>query len=735
MNRKALLLTLLLLLLLKNVHAQQPVADSLLQLLDKTQADSSRIKILNRLASEVLGSAPQKTKQYAEEALQLSIKTGNFKGEASSYRNLGIYYYTIGDLAKANSNLFEAFKIYEASENEHNQAIILGNMCIVYQSQGNYAKALEGYFKALKIFEKKGSRQAMASCYNNIGLIYQEQKNYDLALDYYLKSLDLEIALNNELGIAGSFDNIGNIYTDKGDYKQALDYFNKSLYLYKKTNDKVGVASIYNNLGYSLSLNKDQQQAIQYYEKAVKISEEMGSKEILLSSLEGIGKCYYRLGEVRKAIPFYHKALNIAEVTGMRNKSQQCYEDLKDAYYALGQYQKAFLLQSKYISLKDSLFNEGSVKKMAQMQSLYESETKQVQIELLIKDKQIQEDEIKLQTILRNSFVGAFGFIGFIAFTLFRNNRSKNQVNKVLAEQNDKIELTYKALAIKNSEIQLQKEEIEAQRDNIEKQRSDLEVKNSLIAKKNDDITASIKYAQRIQAAMLPSLDKIKQVLPDSFVIFKPRDMVSGDFYWFRQVEDKIIIAAADCTGHGVPGGFMSMIGNDSLNEIVDKRNITEPDLILNELHQSIRKVLNQQETESRDGMDIVICVIDTPTKTLQYAGAMNPLFVIKQGELKVIQPNKTPIGGLQQEAARVFTKHTIDISQPTSIYLASDGYQDQFGGPNDKKFMVKRFKELLLQIHQLPADNQKQILENTLQDWMGEEKQIDDILVIGLNV
>ena len=288
-----------------------------------------------------------------------------------------------------------------------------------------------------------------------------------------------------------------------------------------------------------------------------------------------------------------------------------------------------------------------------------------------------------------------------------------------------------------------------------------LQSKNIEITQQQQNIRASISYAKRIQNALLPQKSYIEQSLPDSFILFKPRDIVSGDFYWFFKSDtepvyeeassfegiekvltgfknEKIVIAAVDSTGHGVPGAFMSLIGNDILNDVVIQNGVTDPDLILAELHQGVRKMLKQQENAgSQDGMDIALCTFDLDDQTLEFAGAKNPLVYIQDGQLHEIKGGKFAIGGREQRVTREYTKHTIDISKPTTVYIYSDGFQDQFGGPDNQKFMKKRLRQLLLQIHQKPMDEQQQILDDAFTQWMkeGGERQIDDVLLIGIQV
>ncbi|HSZ72584.1 MAG TPA: SpoIIE family protein phosphatase [Cytophagaceae bacterium] len=351
---------------------------------------------------------------------------------------------------------------------------------------------------------------------------------------------------------------------------------------------------------------------------------------------------------------------------------------------------------------------------------------RQNQINLLNKEKQLKELKVKEQALLikekearehltwviLGSLILGLITLSALAFYIYRNLQQKRKYS-------DQIE----------SQLQI-------------------------ISHQHENITNSITYAQRIQNAMLPHEHSFHQLFPDSFILFKPKDIVSGDFYWFFNINtgsalndyeisgdvpfnpsQKVLVAAVDCTGHGVPGAFMSMIAYNLLNMIVSK-NIHEPDKILSELNRSVRFALQQYKNDNKDGMDMAICSIDQQNKIIEYAGAKNPLIIIKDGVLEHIKGDKDPIGGSQGKSERTYTKHTIAIDKPTTLYLLSDGYEDQFGGPEGKKFMIKNLKELLLNIHHEPFDKQKGILDKTIEDWKGsKEKQIDDILVMGLKV
>lgn len=273
----------------------------------------------------------------------------------------------------------------------------------------------------------------------------------------------------------------------------------------------------------------------------------------------------------------------------------------------------------------------------------------------------------------------------------------------------------------------------------IEKEKKVLEAKveerTHELAQKNRDITSSIEYAKRIQQAILPPLDEIKQYLPDSFILYLPKDIVSGDFYWFGEQDNKLIMVAADCTGHGVPGALMSMIGHNLLNQIVLEKGITKPATILNNLNTMVQTALKQgiSNIDTTDGMDVALCVFNKQTREVEYAGANRPLIIASTGELKKVDPDKMPIGGSQIGLERSFTNHVHKLNPGETLYIFSDGYADQFGGEKGKKFMMKRFLETLQSIKDMPVKEQEAHLLNTIMSWKGDFEQVDDILVIGI--
>lgn len=375
-------------------------------------------------------------------------------------------------------------------------------------------------------------------------------------------------------------------------------------------------------------------------------------------------------------------------------------------------------------------------------------------------------------SLLSGVFMLAFSY--YFAYVNFQNTfkmkktREEMRLSNVdlqrkqlqIKAQTEHIQETNEQLRASEEEIRQNSEELLAINESLAAREIELKEKGESLSKAMEQITSSLNYAKRIQHATLPTDKEIKTALSDSFVFFRPRDIVSGDFYWFSQIEmkamyeekedfegirrifkgfsnEKAVITAIDCTGHGVPGAFMSVIAHDLLDEIINFREMIEPDKILTELNRRVREVLRQEENKGREGMDMALCVLDLDDLTLEFAGAHNPLVLIRDGEIETFKGDKLAIGGYANSDNKNFKKQSIQLKSSDIFYIFTDGYQDQFGGPSKRKFMLKRLRNLFLEIHTKPMEEQKQILDERLEEWIqqGEEKQLDDILVIGVKI
>ena len=364
-----------------------------------------------------------------------------------------------------------------------------------------------------------------------------------------------------------------------------------------------------------------------------------------------------------------------------------------------------------------------------------------------------------IQHLLLGINVGVVSIMTFFIAWFFINTQRKAMgtisfKNRELVNKGQELQSAYQKLQLNEEELRQNLEELSVIHEKVGETKEQLEeallrewqAKDALkkamgtqLARKNQQIMSSLNYAKRIQQLLMPNPEEVIAQFEDAFILLKPRDVVSGDFFWFEEVhtrdESFQIFTVADCTGHGVPGALMSMIGLEQLTEIVNVEQIDAPASILNRLHFGVVSILKQDTSNNKDGMDIALCKIDKENRVVEFAGAKNPLIYIQDGKLELIKGDRQPIGKWSLDSHQSFTQHRIEVNKPTSFYLFSDGFQDQFGGEKGRKFMIRRFKELLLSIHHEPMAQQQVLLKQALQEWMGKEKQIDDILVAGFKI
>ncbi|MCK4661407.1 MAG: tetratricopeptide repeat protein [Bacteroidales bacterium] len=619
---------------------------------------------------------------------------------------------------------------------------------------------VDRFIETADLFISQGNIHEASITYNKIAFIYWQKGFTADAIENFLKSVELNKKINNFQDIKAIYTNIGVIYTDIEDVEKALEFFMKSLDVRRKIGKKDDISSGLVDIAFILNILNQTEDANKYLEEALKLATEAENPNLILNCYQMLSQGYERMGNTGKSNEYFNKFTSYEaylQEEGIKDDFTQ--KDIKSqTEIRITQEEKRIKeleleLQEKFAKIqKDSL---GKVITAAE-DSLLEVERanrlKQQEIDILNKDKKLQDLAIKeqkakqkFQTLIIYSAAGGLLFFLALAIIMFRNYRIKRKINIKLENQNVKI-------------IQ--------QRDNIEKKNKEIEDAFDKITSQALSISQSINYAQGIQKAMLPEQKSLKNYIPESFILFRPRDVVSGDYYWFTEVDDmsnihnvlghfkqqtevidlqqqnnknrgekNFAISAVDCTGHGVPGAFMSMIGYNHLDEIIG-RGITRVDIILDELNKGIRHSLKQDTTDNKDGMDLAMCLINKKEKRLEYSGAKNPLVYIKNNEIFQINGDKNPIGGSQAEQVKNFTRHNIPINEPIYCYIFSDGYIDQFGGEHGRKFLIKNFRNLLLDIHKKSMDEQKEILENTLDNWTGKNyKQIDDILVIGFKL
>lgn len=609
--------------------------------------------------------------------------------------------------------------IFKSSEAE--QILILKRLT-EYYIDNTPEKAIKSANKLLVLAEKHDSAEVIDYCYQVLGESFYFQGNYKKSLEYFEKFLENQLKNNNEKGLARAYNNLGIVHRAIEDYGRAIEFYEKSLEINKKNNDKSGLSSSYNNLGVLHEYLNLFAQARDYYKKSLELEIELGDLDGISTSYLNLGGINLKLKKYDLAIEFCTKSIQIAEPNNFNITLEITYDILYKIYKEIGKYENALYYFEKFHDLNDKRINEETNTQLAELELKYNTDKHQQEIDLLNKQK-------RQRLVLIYIFIIAI--LVFIIQTIFliRENRRRRRNNQLLKLQNQEI-LQHK------EEIETQRDEIEAQRDEIQRQIEIAEYHKDQVVKQNKDMTDSIEYAKNIQIALFPDKFTLQKVLNKGFCLFKPKDIVSGDFYWVAQIGNKSIIVVADCTGHGVPGAFMSIIGINFLNEIVFDEHIITPNEILNRLRKKIVKTLvnSNKVDEAKDAIDIAMIVIDRENMKLEYAGAYNHLYFIRDHMLEVIKADKMPVG-ISAKAMDPFTNHEIDIQIGDQFYMFTDGFVDQFGGPQKKKFRIGNLRELLLEVHEKPIDDQKQIIFETFINWRGNQSQVDDILLIGIRI
>ncbi|MGP8217289.1 MAG: tetratricopeptide repeat protein [Bacteroidia bacterium] len=735
--------------------------DSLLHVLNNAKEDTTRLKIYVSLC---LACDLKDNLKYGELTLQLADKLLDeitdekerktiLKHKAEAFNYIAVYYEEGNerDFVKAMEYYEKSLKIDEEIGDKQASGYQLFNIGKFYFNQGLFSRALEYDLKSLSINQEVGDKKAIGTNILGIAKVYDIQGNYAKALEYGFKSLVLYQESGDKTDVAQSYGNLSSFSEDKGDYSKAIDYAEKELTIFQEIGNKNAIGQVIGNIGEYYTKQGDFDKAMEYEQKALAMFQELSKKG-------GIGKCYVRIARIKRkqddytdAIDYDRKAVEMWR--GGRDKSNipYTYIQIGEMYFLnlknyksakiyldsaiylsyatdatdglkeleLGYSQRAILDSitgnykaeaedfKNYVFYRDSLKNLTNSQQTVKMQMNYEFDQLQEseKAEQAQKDLQVAADNRKHKIIISAVGCGLLLVLVFSGFVLrsLRITRKQKQL-----------------IEVKNKETEEQKKVIE---------------------EKNKDILDSIMYAKRLQDAILPPLSLIKQYFPESFVLYKPKDIVAGDFYWMEKTGDTILIAAADCTGHGVPGALVSVVCSNALNRTVKEFKITEPGKILDKVRELVLETFEKSESNVQDGMDISLASL-TPSKggiQIQWAGAFNTLWYIQNGEMKESLADKQPIG--KTDNPKPFTTHTIRLNPLSEgreagiLYLFTDGYADQFGGPKGKKFKYKQLQQLIMDNCKLTMAEQKKILEQTLENWKGSLEQVDDILIIGMRV
>ncbi len=698
---------------------------------DSINDDKSKIKYLEKTADafyineDYIEAEKHYLELYNELLTKNESKYKHIKGAyklSETYKKLGQYEQALGYNSKI-------YALYSEMKDTATMSIVSNNIGYLYLNLNNYEGALESFRNSLQLGMKaKMEDEEYPKLYSNIAICHQNLGNYDNTIIYLKLALELLEDSENYYDIARLENILATIYFKENDLYNAELYSKNSIVQAKKSGDKNLLQTCYYTYSQILREGNDHIRALEEYEKYLSLRDSLLFEQRVKE--QELAQRIYNLEKTEKELKL---KLADEEVKDLALKQLQLEAEKREnelqlliSEKDLEQSEKHRLQQSMLLSqqMHEAEIRERELREMEQekeYQTLLLKQEEAVKKEQQ-KEIELQRLEIEKQDEARKRERIMFGLLTIIGILILIGLILTRKKNKILAKQKVEIEHKNQDLEQKNEEILTQSERIVQQKD--------------LIEKKNEEITDSIHYASRIQNAVLPAIEVMGDYLSEHFIYFRPKDIVSGDFYWAAEKNDKLIVTAVDCTGHGVPGAFMSMLGMSFLNEIVLKENILDADKILNQLRYEIIKSLKQsgKDDEAKDGMDMALCVIDKKNKKLQFSGANNPMYFIRNGELEKIKSDRMPIS-IHFRSDSMFSREEFDLLKNDTIYIFSDGYADQFGGESGRKLKYKPFQDLLYNMHKDPMKTQQEKLDRFFEEWKGNREQIDDVLVIGLRI
>ncbi|NOZ35034.1 MAG: tetratricopeptide repeat protein [Chlorobi bacterium] len=695
------------------IFSQNIQIDSLINASEYEKSDSIRIKNYLEI-SRLYNSSDQNdsalyflrkgkicSEQLMNSKKQSQKETGSFL-LAECYYSVALIEYNDLNFSSAEKDYNEAMQIcnhlikYSESQMIKTEVLKLkanihSGIANIYIDKGYYSVALNNFLNAQKITDTLINNgiipeKESAAQFFHLGLIHYYLNNFQKSIKYYKKALEISEKYHNESAIAKINSNIGIVETQLNHIETALSYLKKALKYAEKEKNEILKAQIFDNMADCYSKQKNYHNAELYLAKAMIITEKYNSKQGKIYILLGLADVYNKTNKYRRAKDYSDRALILAESIKSISFIRDIYLQISEIYENEHHYEDALNYFKKYKTLEDSIINKEKLQQIQESESKYLSAKKQEEINRQKLELAKRDSELKIKKTQNYIFGAVVLFLIVLIFIIFITLKQKQKINNLIQKQNKKI-------------------------------------------------TDSIEYAKKIQTAALPSEKVLNRLFKSHFVLFKPLQIVSGDFYWAVKKDNFIVFAAADCTGHGIPGAFISMQGISFLNELTLISDLTRPDLILEEMRFILKKSFRQtgKFNEQSDGIDISLCSINTDTDELYFAGANNSAYLIRNNEIIELEAVSNPIGIYYKEIA--FKKQKFKLQKDDIIYLFTDGYADQFGINENKiqKFTIKRFRELLIEINQKPPAEQKEILEKTYFDRKKQSKQIDDILIFGI--
>ncbi|MBA3665002.1 MAG: tetratricopeptide repeat protein [Bacteroidetes bacterium] len=684
-------------------------SDSLKHLLTNADNDTLRCVLLEQLIEaeddeKIWTGYNTQIKQIAERNLK-SCRPNDLL-----YKSFNRYYADafLNDafLAQNQGNNISAFALYEKSLAISKKVNYLAGVAnslngigIMYNFQGNIPKALEYYHQCLKIQEQIGDKQGAAITLGNLGYLYSNQGNEAKSLESYFKSLALLKELNDKTGLARTYNNIGVRYGDSGDNDKALEYYNHGLTIYEQTGSRSGIALTLNNIGFIYFTQKKYKEALENFKKSLALREEIKDKEGMAYSLLNFARLYERQKDYSLALKYSLRSLELSRELGYPENIRRTADLLKKIYIAKSNYPKALEMFELTVKMKDSIDNiktrEATIKKQVEI----DFEKKETEIKTLARaekeklELKANEDK-KRQNIIIYSVIAGLIMMSFFLAYVFRSLQRNKKANKIISAQ---------------------KKEVENQK--------------HLVDEKQKEIVDSINYARRIQYSLLAHEEFLKKNTSDHFVLFKPKDIVSGDFYWAAEKNNRFYIAVCDSTGHGVPGAFMCLLNIGFLSEAINEKNIVEPNEVFDYVRERLISTISKEGKQ--DGFDGILLCYNRDTKNISYAAANNAPVIVQNGNIEFLAADKMPVGLGERKAG--FSLFTIPANSHEILFLYTDGYADQFGGAKGKKFKYKPLNELLFSNYSLSTETQKIKLDDTFENWRGNLEQVDDVCILGI--
>ena len=663
----------------------------------------AEIDSLLALSGKLVDQHPDSALKNAFIAAEQSQSIRSSEHLAKSYSAIGRAYDRVDATDDAIVYLRKAMEVSESTSNEKLKAHALLEFAAALYNKGNFDGAFIPFRRAKTLAEKANDAGMLYEIYSFQGNIALNGNQWDTAAYYFNKSLAGALAQKDTPSIANSNRNISYVCFKKKQWDEGRNYLSKALEIYEMARDSGGIAKTFKDMGDMNWELKDNKKAVEYYTKAYDIQK--ARKNISRISVGACDLAYmYALdGRKDKLDQYADESYALAKQTKSWTDLSYSAQWLSEAYEKAGDSKKALFYHKVLLSVTDSITNRSRIEKNSrqELESGFQEKIQSIRQEEE-KRKAIADERERSQKAVRNILISGMLVTLILLFIAYRSYVQKKKANVVVSQQ---------------------KLEVEAQKIKIEE--------------KNKEITDSINYAKLIQRSILPDPKEIMKVFPNSFGLYKPKDVVSGDFYWFAQKNNSVLLAAVDCTGHGVPGALMSMIGVDKLNEAVASGH-TRPAEILSHLNKGVKSTLRQKESGSgsKDGMDIALISgkMEDGRWKMEFAGAQRPLWLIRNNELTEYRSSKVSIGGITPDGHE-FISHEIKVQPGDAIYIFTDGFADQFGGSKGKKIMTKNFKETLLSIQDIPFLDQEKALDNKLTEWQGNFEQVDDILVIGIKI